>query len=144
MTTAMQEKLKSTEISPFIGSKVHLSKDELLSGEFAADLRELLEQRGVLIFPKVGFNDDEQVRFLAESILQEEGHQTLSASTPEQAIALLEAGEHIDLLFTDLELQTELFRMGGNLIIAGSDVTYLTAAARADAKALRAIVPKGV
>jgi 2-keto-3-deoxy-L-rhamnonate aldolase RhmA len=44
----------------------------------------------------------------------------------------------------DLELQTELFRMGGNLIIAGSDVTYLTAAARADAKALRAIVPKGV
>ena len=43
MTTAMQEKLKSTEISPFIGSKVHLSKDELLSGEFAAELRELRE-----------------------------------------------------------------------------------------------------
>ena len=48
------------------------------------------------------------MRFLAESILQEEGHQTLSASTPEQAIALLEAEEHIDLLFTDLELQTDL------------------------------------
>lgn len=44
----------------------------------------------------------------------------------------------------DLELQTELYRMGGNFIIAGSDVTYLSAAARADAKALRAIAAKGV
>jgi 2-keto-3-deoxy-L-rhamnonate aldolase RhmA len=38
----------------------------------------------------------------------------------------------------DLELQTDLFRMGGKFIIAGSDVTYLTAAARTDVKALRA------
>lgn len=43
----------------------------------------------------------------------------------------------------DLELQTELFHMGGNFIVAGSDTTYLTAAARADSKALRAIVPTG-
>jgi len=39
----------------------------------------------------------------------------------------------------DPELQVELFRMGGRLIIAGSDVTYLAAAARNDAKALRAL-----
>ncbi len=39
----------------------------------------------------------------------------------------------------DPEYQAELFRMGGRLIIAGSDVTYLAAAARHDAKALRAI-----
>jgi 2-keto-3-deoxy-L-rhamnonate aldolase RhmA len=39
----------------------------------------------------------------------------------------------------DLELQAELFRMGGNFIIAGSDVTYLTAAARGDAKALHGL-----
>jgi hypothetical protein len=32
--------------------------------------------------------DDEQVRVLAESILQEHGHTTLSADTLEQAIAL--------------------------------------------------------
>ena len=37
----------------------------------------------------------------------------------------------------DLELQSELFRLGGKFIIAGSDVTYLTAAARGDAKRLR-------
>jgi 2-keto-3-deoxy-L-rhamnonate aldolase RhmA len=42
----------------------------------------------------------------------------------------------------DLELQSELMRMGGNFVIAGSDVTYFTAAARADAKALRGAVSK--
>lgn len=41
----------------------------------------------------------------------------------------------------DLELQTELYHLGCKFIIAGSDVTYLNSAARADAKALRAISP---
>jgi 2-keto-3-deoxy-L-rhamnonate aldolase RhmA len=38
---------------------------------------------------------------------------------------------------SDLELQSELYRMGGKFIIAGSDVTYLSAAARSDANRLR-------
>ena len=50
--------------------------------------------------------DEEQVRVLAESFLQGEGHTTLSASTVEQALALLESAEVIDLLFTDLTLQS--------------------------------------
>jgi 2-keto-3-deoxy-L-rhamnonate aldolase RhmA len=37
----------------------------------------------------------------------------------------------------DLELQSDLFKLGGRFIIAGSDVTYFTAAASADAKRLR-------
>ena len=49
--------------------------------------------------------DEEQVRVLAESFLQREGHATLSASTVEQALALLESTEIINLLFTDLTLQ---------------------------------------
>jgi DNA-binding NtrC family response regulator len=49
--------------------------------------------------------DDEQVRVLAESFLQGEGFTTLSAGTIEQALALLEASEPIELLFTDLGLQ---------------------------------------
>lgn len=63
MSAVLQEKLKSTEISPFIGSQVHLSKDELLSGEYAKELRELLEERGVLVFPKINFTDEEQINF---------------------------------------------------------------------------------
>lgn len=39
----------------------------------------------------------------------------------------------------DLELQSDLVRMGARFIIAGSDVTYLMAAARKDAETLRTI-----
>ncbi len=48
--------------------------------------------------------DEEQVRVLAESYLEEQGHQVLSAGTPQGAIALLEKAPHLDVLFTDLEL----------------------------------------
>lgn len=77
--SAVAEKLKSTNISPLIGSQVHLKKDDLLSGEYAEELRELLEQRGVLVFPKINFTDEEQVRFT----------NTLGKLAPEMAGELL-------------------------------------------------------
>lgn len=43
---------------------------------------------------------------------------------------------------SNLELQTELYRMGGTFIIAGHDVSYLLSAARTDAKTLRAMAEK--
>jgi CheY-like chemotaxis protein len=49
--------------------------------------------------------DEEQVRVLAESYLEEQGHKVLSAGTPQGAIALLETTPHVDLLFTDLDLK---------------------------------------
>ncbi len=59
----LQETLNATEISPLIGSRVHLSKAALLSGEYATGLRELIEYRGVLVFPEIHFTDEEQVEF---------------------------------------------------------------------------------
>ncbi len=53
----------ASDISPLIGSQVHLRKDQLLSGEYADCLRDLLEQRGVLVFPKIDFSDEEQTLF---------------------------------------------------------------------------------
>ena len=48
---------------------------------------------------------DPQVLALAESYLQEHGHQTLSASTPAQALALVNrTQEQLDVLFTDIGL----------------------------------------
>jgi alpha-ketoglutarate-dependent taurine dioxygenase len=79
MTTAVHEKLEATDISPLIGSRVHLDKDALLSGEHASDLRELLERRGVLVFPLIRFSDEEQVRFT----------NTLGTLAPEMAGELL-------------------------------------------------------
>ena len=49
--------------------------------------------------------DEEQVRVLAESYLEVQGHQVLSAGTPQGAIALLEKNPHVDLIFTDLDLK---------------------------------------
>ena len=44
--------------------------------------------------------DEEPLRVLAESIIQDRGHTTLSASTLEQAIALLDGDQTVELLFT--------------------------------------------
>jgi len=63
MSVAAQVRLEAENIKPNIGSRILNTKEELLSGEFAADLRELLEQRGVLVFPKINFTDDEQIEF---------------------------------------------------------------------------------
>lgn len=48
--------------------------------------------------------DEEQVRVLAESILQEGGHRTLSAATKDEALALIQTEAPIDVLFTDINL----------------------------------------
>jgi DNA-binding NtrC family response regulator len=52
--------------------------------------------------------DEEQVRVLAESFLQAEGNKTLSAATIEQALALIEGDEPVDLLFVDLKIQDDV------------------------------------
>jgi DNA-binding NtrC family response regulator len=49
--------------------------------------------------------DEAQVRVLSESFLQEQGHQTLSAASPEEALAVLDDTPVIDILFTDIDLR---------------------------------------
>jgi alpha-ketoglutarate-dependent taurine dioxygenase len=51
------------DIKPKIGSRVLNGKKELLSGALAGKLRELIEQRGVLVFPEIYFTDEEQIAF---------------------------------------------------------------------------------
>jgi CheY-like chemotaxis protein len=48
--------------------------------------------------------DDEQVRVLAEAIIQDIGHRTMSAATVPEALALLEGDTSIEALFTDIKL----------------------------------------
>jgi alpha-ketoglutarate-dependent taurine dioxygenase len=50
-------------IHPRIASRIETNKNTLLSGDRAADIRELLELRGVLVFPQINITDEEQVRF---------------------------------------------------------------------------------
>jgi len=63
MSVAIKASLKAEQIKPLIGSRVLNGKDELLGGELAGEIRELLEQRGVLVFPRINFTDEEQIAF---------------------------------------------------------------------------------
>jgi alpha-ketoglutarate-dependent taurine dioxygenase len=56
-------RLISEEIKPKIGSRVLNAKAQLIGGELSGDIMELLEQRGVLVFPEINFNDAEQIAF---------------------------------------------------------------------------------
>jgi DNA-binding NtrC family response regulator len=46
--------------------------------------------------------DEEQVRVLVQSYLREQGHYTLSAATPVEALAALGVADGIDVLFTEI------------------------------------------
>lgn len=63
MATITDAGLKTRDIKPNIASEVLNSKEELLSGCYATEIRDLLEQRGVIVFPGVAFSDEEQVAF---------------------------------------------------------------------------------
>ena len=52
--------------------------------------------------------DEEQVRVLADSFLQAEGNETLSAATIEQALVLIECDKPVDLLFVELKIQDDV------------------------------------
>ena len=60
---ATKTRLAVEEIKPNIGSRVLNDKRELLSGAIATEIRDLLEQRGVLVFPEIGLSDEEQIAF---------------------------------------------------------------------------------
>ncbi|MCX7864936.1 MAG: TauD/TfdA family dioxygenase [Novosphingobium sp.] len=51
------------DLSPRIGSEIETSRNELLAGTHADRIRTLLEQRGVLVFPGIGFSDEEMKAF---------------------------------------------------------------------------------
>ena len=63
MATKQITQLKSEHLKPKIGARVLNSKEELLSGELGEAIMDLIEDRGVLVFPEINFNDEEHVAF---------------------------------------------------------------------------------
>lgn len=55
--------MKTENISPHIGTVVHSDRSSLCEEENVQRCLELLEQRDVLVFPRVGLNDEEQLAF---------------------------------------------------------------------------------
>jgi alpha-ketoglutarate-dependent taurine dioxygenase len=63
MATNTLARLEAEVIKPKIGSRVLNTKEELLSGKLAGEINDLLEQRGLLVFPQIHFTDAEQIAF---------------------------------------------------------------------------------
>ena len=57
------EALASRNLKPLIGAEVLADKAALLGGAHAGEIRELLEMRGVLVFPQVHFSEAEHIAF---------------------------------------------------------------------------------
>ena len=55
--------------------------------------------------------DDVFIREIAEMMIQDWGHETLSASDGDEALLFLRSGRHIDVLFTDSYLKKSV--LGG-------------------------------
>jgi len=72
--------------------------------------------------------DDVFIREIAEMMIQDWGHQTLSACDVDEALAILRSSEHIDALFTDIYLKT--------LVHGGCDLAYQAIALRPELRVL--------
>jgi len=63
MIVAHKVQLEYENIKPKIGSRILNSKEELLSGALSDEINDLLEERGMLLFPQVNFTEEEQIAF---------------------------------------------------------------------------------
>jgi CheY-like chemotaxis protein len=58
--------------------------------------------------------DEVFIREMAEMMIQDSGHHTLSAGDVDEALSFLRSAQHIDALFTDIYLK--------NLVLGGCDL----------------------
>lgn len=63
MATAVSSRFEVVDLAPKIGSAIHADKATLLSGKHAGDIREIMERRGVIVFPEINLTDEEQIAF---------------------------------------------------------------------------------
>ena len=63
MSVMQKARCTSRDLTPLIATEVRADVDTLLSGEIAADIRDILENRGVVVFPEVNLTDEQQVAF---------------------------------------------------------------------------------
>jgi len=50
-----------TDLTPRIASQIKIEVQDLVSGRYAGDIREILEHRGVVVFRDLNINDEQQV-----------------------------------------------------------------------------------
>ena len=63
MVVIDKPKLKRTDLSPRIGSLLEADVETLLRGDLGAEIRALLEERGVVVFRELNLTDEQQTIF---------------------------------------------------------------------------------
>lgn len=91
--------LSTRDLNEHIGTEIVADKSALLSGEHAGTIRDLLQARGVLVFPKLGFTDEEQIAFT----------ETLGTFAPERM------GEKLYKVSLDTEVNKQADYLKGSL-----------------------------
>ena len=76
MTVMQRARFSARDLTPSITTEVRADAATLLSGEIAGAIRDLLEWRGVVVFPEVHFTDQQQVSFT----------RTIGTYAPEQGV----------------------------------------------------------
>jgi alpha-ketoglutarate-dependent taurine dioxygenase len=102
--------LKQINLTPRIATEIQCDIETLLSGRFAADLRDTLEQRGVLVFRKLDPTEDQQKKFAQTmgNLMLQGGKEVLSISLDRKINNMLAeylVGSfywHIDMAFEDV------------------------------------------
>jgi DNA-binding NtrC family response regulator len=72
--------------------------------------------------------DDVFIREIAELLIQDWGHRTLSGSDVDEALSFLRSPQHIDALFTDVYLKTA--------VLGGCDLAHQAIALRSELRVL--------
>ncbi len=57
--------LETTDLTPLIGTQIFIDKSAMLAGTYSAELRAVLEQRGVFLIRGVDLSDEEEIAFAA-------------------------------------------------------------------------------
>ena len=63
MDAAITTEFEAIDLTPRIGTEIKASQETLLSGKYAERIREFLDQRGVLVFRQIDFDDQQQKAF---------------------------------------------------------------------------------
>src|ERR1700758_1047376 len=63
MTVSAMTRFDVTDVTPKIGCRIETDKATLLSGAKVKEIRELMEKRGVVVFPEINLTDEEQIAF---------------------------------------------------------------------------------
>jgi len=88
MDASANPRFQYRDIKPHIGAEILADKPTLLGGDFAEEIRSLLELKGVLVFPKIHFNDEEQARFTNTlgTLAEERGGETIYKVTLDKSV----------------------------------------------------------